>query len=142
MIAFDRAMIVTGSPPCTAFSQFQHVSWFPKWEKWQATKLLHVAMDVFEDKFEQVVTFSMNPSWEHHQVGPSCVRIAKEERCFYCIITSVLFPSDRRNEGQFEKCHQVCVQINQVGDELEGIGQLRARDVQIATNHHFTGTSC
>ena len=26
MIAFERPMIVTGSPPCTAFSQFQNVS--------------------------------------------------------------------------------------------------------------------
>ena len=50
MIAFERPMIVTGSPPCAAFSQFQNASWYPEWEKWQATKLLHVAMDVSEEQ--------------------------------------------------------------------------------------------
>ena len=50
MIAFERPMIVTGSPPCTAFSYFQNVSWYPEWEKWQSTKLLHVAMDVHEEQ--------------------------------------------------------------------------------------------
>ena len=55
-------------------------------------------------------------------VGPSCDRIAKEERCFHCIITNVLFPSEGRNEGRFERCQQVCVQTNQVDDEFEGTG--------------------
>ena len=50
MIAFEQPMIVAGSPLCTAFSQFQNVSWCPEWEKWQATKLLHVAMDVYEEQ--------------------------------------------------------------------------------------------
>ena len=50
MIAFERPMIVTGSPPCAAFSQFQNVSCYPEREKWQATKLLHVAMDVYEEQ--------------------------------------------------------------------------------------------
>ena len=50
MIAFERPMIVTGSPLCTASSQFQNVSWCPEWEKWQATKLLHVAVDVYEEQ--------------------------------------------------------------------------------------------
>ena len=50
MIAFERPMIVTGSPPCGAFSKFQNASWYPEWEKWQATKLLHVAMDVYEEQ--------------------------------------------------------------------------------------------
>ena len=48
IIGFERPMIVAGSPPCTACSQFQNVSWRPEWEKRQATKLLHVAMDVYE----------------------------------------------------------------------------------------------
>ena len=51
-------------------------------------------------------------------VGPSCELIAKEDRSFHCIITSVLFSS----EGRFEKCQQVCVQTNQVDNELEGTG--------------------
>ena len=55
-------------------------------------------------------------------VGPSCDLIAKEERSFHCIITCVLFPSEDRNEGRFEKCDKVCVQINQVDDKLEGTG--------------------
>ena len=50
MIPFERPMIVTGSPPCAAFSLFQNVSWYPEWEKWEATKLLHVAMDVYEEQ--------------------------------------------------------------------------------------------
>ena len=50
MIASEKPMIVTGSPFCTAFSQFQNASWYPKWEKWQATKLLHVALDVYEEQ--------------------------------------------------------------------------------------------
>ena len=50
MIAFERPMIVTGSPPCTALSQFQNASWYPECEKWQATKLLHVAKDVYEEQ--------------------------------------------------------------------------------------------
>ena len=36
-------------------------------------------------------------------VGPSCDRIANEERCFHCVITNVLFPSEGRNEGRFER---------------------------------------
>ena len=55
-------------------------------------------------------------------VGPSCDRIAKEERYFHCVITNVLFPSEGRNEGRFERCQQVCVQTNQVDDEFEGTG--------------------
>ena len=53
MIAFERPVIVTGSPLCTAFSQFQNWSWckrYPEWEKWQAMKLLHVAVDVYEEQ--------------------------------------------------------------------------------------------
>ena len=50
VIAFVRPMIVTGSPPCTSFSKFQNASWYPEWEKWQATKLLHVALDVYEEQ--------------------------------------------------------------------------------------------
>ena len=50
MITLERPMIVTGSPPCTAFAQFQNASWYPEWEKWRATKLLHVAMDVDEEQ--------------------------------------------------------------------------------------------
>ena len=53
MIAFERPMIVAGSPLCTAFSQFQNVSWCPEWEKRQATKLLHVAMDVYEEQIRR-----------------------------------------------------------------------------------------
>ena len=53
IIAFERPMIVAGSPPCTACSQFQNVSWCPEWEKRQATKLLHVAMDVYEKHFRR-----------------------------------------------------------------------------------------
>ena len=53
-------------------------------------------------------------------VGSSCDRIAKEERCFHCVITYVFFPSAGRNEGRFERCQQVCVQTNQVDDEFEG----------------------
>ena len=49
MIAFERPVIVARSPSCTAFSRFQW-SWFPEWEKWQAMKLLHVAVDVYEDQ--------------------------------------------------------------------------------------------
>ena len=41
----------------------------------------------------QIVTFCMNIPWEHHHGWPSCERIAKEEWCFYCIITDVLFSS-------------------------------------------------
>ena len=48
MFASERPMIVTGSPFCTAFPQFQNVSWYPEFEKWQATKLLHVAMVVYK----------------------------------------------------------------------------------------------
>ena len=55
-------------------------------------------------------------------VGPSCDLIAQEERSFHCIISCVLFPSEDRNEGRFEKCGQVCVQINQVDDKLKGTG--------------------
>ena len=55
-------------------------------------------------------------------VGPSCDLIAKEEKSFHCIITSVLFSSEDRNEGRFEKCQQVGVQTNQVVDKLEGTG--------------------
>ena len=55
-------------------------------------------------------------------VGPSCDRIAEEERCFHRVITNVLFSSEGRNEGRFERCQQVCVQTNQVDDEFEGTG--------------------
>ena len=53
-------------------------------------------------------------------VGPSCDRIAKEERCFYRVVTNVLLPSEGRNEGRFERCQQVCVQTNEVDGEFEG----------------------
>ena len=60
MIAFERPMIVTGSPPCTAFSQFENVSWYPEWEKWQWMST--------RNRFVQVVTFWVNIPWEHHHV--------------------------------------------------------------------------
>ena len=50
MIAFEQPVIVTGSRPCTTFSQFQNWSWYREWEKWQAMKLLLVAVDVYEEQ--------------------------------------------------------------------------------------------
>ena len=50
MIASEQPAIVTGSPLCTAFSQFPNWSWYPEWEKWQAMKLLPVAVDVYEEQ--------------------------------------------------------------------------------------------
>ena len=123
MIAFERPMIVAGSPPCTAFSQFQNVSWCPEWEKRQATKLLHVAMDVYEEQIRRGRCFLH----EHPLEGPSwwdprVILLQKRKGVFTCIITCVLFPSEDRDEGWIETCEQVCVQINQVDDKLEGTG--------------------
>ena len=50
MIAAERQVIVTGSPFCTAFCQLQNWSWYPEWEKCQAMKLLHVAVDVYKTR--------------------------------------------------------------------------------------------
>ena len=63
MFAFERPMIVAGSPPCPAFSQFQSVTWCPEWEKRQVTKLLHVAMDVYEEQIRRGRYFCMNIPW-------------------------------------------------------------------------------
>ena len=62
MIAFEQPVIVTGSSFCTAFSQFQNWSWYPEWEKWQAMKLLHVAVDVYEEQIRAGRYFLQ----EHH----------------------------------------------------------------------------
>ena len=34
---------------CSVIS-IQNVSWYSEWERWQATKLLHVAIDVYEEQ--------------------------------------------------------------------------------------------
>ena len=108
MIAFERAVIVTGSPPCTAFSQLQNWSWYPEWEKWQAMKLLHVAVDVYEE-----------------QIRAGCMGIpcnAKDQRCFHCILTDALLSSEDRDEEWFERYQQVRVQADEMGDKFEGVG--------------------
>ena len=43
MIAFEQPVIVTGSP---SSPRLQNWSSHPEWWKWQATKFLHVAVDV------------------------------------------------------------------------------------------------
>ena len=47
MIAFERPVIVTGSPLCTAFSQLPNLSWCKTYPEWE---LLHVAVDVYEEQ--------------------------------------------------------------------------------------------
>ena len=130
MIAFERPMIVTRSPPCTAFSQFQNVSWNPEWEKWQATKLLHVAMDVYEEQIRAGRYFLHEhplgaPSW----LDPRVTALQKSNSVFHCVITNVLFPSEGRNEGRFERCQQVCAQTNQADDEFEGTGSSSGQEM-------------
>ena len=123
MIASEKPMIVTGSPFCTAFSQFQNASRYPEWEKWQATKLLHVAIDVHEEQIRGGRYFlHEHPLEASSWSDPRVISLQKRKGVFHCIITSVLFSSKDRNEGRFEKCQQVCVQTNQVDDKLEGTG--------------------
>ena len=67
MIAFEQPVIVTGSIPCTAFSQLQNWSRYPEWEKWQAMKLLQWMSA--RSRFVQDATFCMSIPWEPHHGG-------------------------------------------------------------------------
>ena len=107
MIAFERPMIVTGSP-CTAFSQYQNVSWYPKWEKLQATKLLHVAMDVYEEQIRGGRHFlHEHPLEASSCLDPRVMSLQKRKGVFTASSPVCCFPSEGRNEGRFEKCQQV-----------------------------------
>ena len=54
-------------------------------------------------------------------VRPSHDCTAKDHRWFHCILTDVLLSSKDRNEEWFERCQQIRVQTNKVGDKLEGV---------------------
>ena len=69
MIAFEQPVVVTRSPPCTAFSQFQNWSWYPEWEKWQATNRYIVEWTSTKSRFVQDATSCMSISWQHHHGG-------------------------------------------------------------------------
>ena len=55
-------------------------------------------------------------------VGPSHDCTAIDQRCFHFILTDVLLSSEDRDEEWFERCQQVRVQTDQVGDKFEGVG--------------------
>ena len=123
MIAFERLMIVTGSQPCTAFSQFQKVSWYQEREKWQATKLLHVAMDVYEEQIRAGRYFL------HDRVTGVFT------------VSSPMFGFQAKVETK-DGSRDVNKFVYKPTKWMTKSLKLWARDVQIATNHHFTDTSC
>ena len=108
-------------------------------KKWQAVKLLYVAVDVYEEQIRAGRYFL-----HEHPVGasawwrPSHDCTAKDHRCFHCMLTDVLFSSKNRDEEWFERCQQVRVQTNQIGDKFQVVAEHCIADVQTSVDRPFT----